>query len=70
MKTTIFILALTLAFCTGCKKSYTCSCTNPGGTTDVFTQKSNKSDAESKCTDYYNGTYGNVPMNETSCKIR
>jgi len=70
MKTTIFILASILVLCTGCKKTYTCACKNPGGSTDIFTQKSSKSDAKSKCKDYYKSTFGHIPMNETSCEIK
>ncbi len=54
----------------GCKKNYTCACTNPGGTTNVFTVKDTKSNADKKCTDYFNQTYGSVPMSETSCAIK
>lgn len=35
---------------TSCKKEYTCQCTVNGTTTDVWTQKLKKSDAEAACT--------------------
>ena len=67
---TLFIAFAAAAALSSCKKNYTCACTNPGGTQDVFTVKDTKSNADTKCSDYYDTTYGNIPMNETSCAIK
>ncbi|HEY0030220.1 MAG TPA: hypothetical protein VGC65_05635 [Bacteroidia bacterium] len=67
MKKILFIVAcITLA---SCKKEYSCTCTNPSGSTVVFTEKMTKGKASEKCDDYYNDHYGSVPFNETSCEI-
>lgn len=52
-----------------CKKEYTCTCTNPGGSFIAFSEKTTKGKASEKCADYYNQNYGNVPFNETNCSI-
>ena len=70
MKNIILItLTVTLLFSTSCKKNYTCSCTNPGGTIPVFSLNDSKKNATAKCKDYYNSNYSNIPFNETSCSI-
>jgi predicted metal-binding protein len=71
MKTILFIIiSSTVTLLSGCKKDYTCVCSNPGGTTDVFTVKDTKSNATKKCSDYYAQNVGNVAWNETSCSIK
>lgn len=62
------ILVIATSF-VSCKKSYTCSCTNPGGTEKVFTTHSSKSKAQEKCNQYYEDHWGNIPMSETHCHI-
>jgi len=52
-----------------CKKSYTCSCTNPGGTEKVFTTHSSKTKANEKCKQYYEDHWGDIPWSETYCSI-
>lgn len=64
------IFAITVLTFVACKKEYTCQCTNPGGTKDVFTVKDSKKDAESKCTKYYEDNYAHIPLNETICSIK
>jgi hypothetical protein len=68
VKSLLFVLTVLIFI--GCKKEYTCTCNNPGGTKQIFTEKSSKKDATKKCKDYYNATYGNVAWNETSCEIK
>ena len=71
MKSILFIIiSSTVMLLSGCKKDYTCACTNPGGTTNVFTVKDTKSNATKKCSDYYTQYYGGVAWNETSCSIK
>ncbi|HSH67709.1 MAG TPA: hypothetical protein VLB84_18355 [Bacteroidia bacterium] len=55
---------------TGCKKEYSCVCTNPGGSEVVFTVKQTKDKAKKKCDDYYNENIANIPWNETVCAIK
>lgn len=69
MKTVLIILATTITL-VSCKKNYTCACTNPGGTTDVFTVKDTKSNATKSCNDYYTQNYSSIAWNETSCTIK
>lgn len=69
MKNSSLILLSILVF-SGCGKTYTCECTNPGGTTGAFTYKGTRQKADKKCKDYYNDSFGDIPMNETSCEIR
>ncbi|MEO6903195.1 MAG: hypothetical protein ABI315_08580 [Bacteroidia bacterium] len=64
------IFAITILTFVACKKEYTCQCTNPGGTKDVFTVKDSKSNAKSKCDKYYQDNFANVPLNETICNIK
>ncbi|AEA44567.1 hypothetical protein [Fluviicola taffensis] len=69
-KTGILLIALSSLLLCNCKKIRTCECTNPGGTIEAFKIKSNKEAAEKECQNYYDHNYGNIPMNETSCKIK
>lgn len=52
------------------KKSFTCICTNPGGSYPVWTIQATRSDANAQCQDYYEQNFGHIPMNETYCQIR
>lgn len=66
---TILLLS-TILLLASCKKDYTCTCTDPaGGKTIVFTEKTTKGKASSKCDEYYNSHYGSVPFNEVSCSL-
>ena len=67
---TILVTLFASTLLIGCKKNYTCSCTNPGGVGDAFTIKDTKCNAQKTCSDYYTKTYGSIPLNETSCSIK
>lgn len=66
----ILSMILTSIFLSSCKKNYTCSCSNPGGTVNVFTVKDTQKNAKKKCDDYYSLNFGNVSLSETSCTIK
>jgi transcriptional/translational regulatory protein YebC/TACO1 len=69
MKTILPFLFVLFIF-SACKKEYSCVCTHPGGEDVVFTVTDNKDRANSKCDDYYNEHFANIPWNETTCEIK
>ena len=69
MKKLFFCAILSAALFSGCKKEYTCTCTNPNETVVAFSEKTTEGKAESKCQDYYNDHYGSIPFNETTCTV-
>ena len=68
MKKLMVVLAVLTFF--GCKKEYTCNCTTPGGTTQAFTVKDTRKDAEAQCTKFYNDNFAHIPLNETTCEVK
>jgi hypothetical protein len=67
---TVTCLAITSLCFISCGKNYTCVCTNPGGSENVFVTHSSKSKADEKCKKYYNEHYAQIPWNETDCRIK
>ncbi len=67
----ILLFAIAAAAVTGCKKDYTCTCTDPSaGVVATFTIKDKKGKASEQCNNYYSEHYGNVPFNQTSCELK
>lgn len=57
-------------FAFACHKPQTCTCTNPGGTEEVFTKRCSKEKAEKDCKKYYDDNFGDISMSETNCCIK
>lgn len=54
-----------------CGKSYSCQCTDPTGTYEVFTTNAiNKSTADERCDQYYNDNFTGASKSVTSCKVK
>lgn len=54
-----------------CGKSYSCQCTDPTGTYEVFTTNArNKSTADERCDQYYNDNFTGTSKSTTTCKIK
>jgi uncharacterized protein YecT (DUF1311 family) len=71
MKISKFILAaFIISAGAGCKKDYTCVCSDTNGTTDVFTVKTTKSKADKQCNEYYNAHYGSITFDQTKCELK
>jgi len=68
MKTKILFAVIMSCMVTACKKTYTCSCTNPGGVFKTYEIKDTKKKAEQKCSDY-SKEYQTIPFSETGCSL-
>jgi hypothetical protein len=68
MKAKILLAIITACVLTGCKKTYTCSCFNPGGVFQTHEIKDTQKNAEQKCEEY-SKSYQTVPWSETACTL-
>lgn len=66
----IYLILLITVFIVSCKKNYSCKCTNPGGSYEVFSTKNTYLKAKRMCDDYYKTNFAGVSFNETSCNIK
>ena len=70
MKIKALFLASSALLMLACRKNYSCACTDPAGTTDVFTIKDSRKNAEIQCKNYYTQHYDSIPLSERSCKLK
>jgi hypothetical protein len=68
MKAKITLIILTAIVLTACKKTYTCTCSNPGGVFKIYEIKDTRKKATEECNDY-SKEYQTIPWSESGCSL-